>query len=138
MPGIFLCGLFRNPKLYLTIPNFPQIFFLKLRLHVKGQLISEWFKPSFVFETKKWNCLSTFHFLIAYSIHKSVLNLPYDLSNENADAKEDLQQLEYGNKIAILGKNFFGLSRLNEQTSKKENKLPTCSLISFKIYLGSI
>jgi len=39
----------------------------------------------------------------AYSIHKSVLNLPYDLTNENADAKEDLQQLEYGNKIAILG-----------------------------------
>ena len=56
---------------------------------------------------QKWNCLSTFHFLIcaAYSIHKSVLNLPYDLTNENADAKEDLQQLEYGNKIAILGKN---------------------------------
>jgi len=39
----------------------------------------------------------------AYSIHKSVLNLPYDLPNENEDAKEDLQQLEYGNKIAILG-----------------------------------
>ena len=57
----------------------------------------------------------------AYSIHKSVLNLPYDLPTENADAKEDLQQLEYGNKIAILGMIFFWLSRLNEQTSKREN-----------------
>ena len=40
----------------------------------------------------------------AYSIHKSVLNLPYELPNETEDIKEDLQQLEYGNKIAILGK----------------------------------
>jgi len=39
----------------------------------------------------------------AYSIHKSVLNLPYELPNETEDIKEDLQQLEYGNKIAILG-----------------------------------
>ena len=41
----------------------------------------------------------------AYSIHKSVLNLPYELPNETEDIKEDLQQLEYGNKIAILGIN---------------------------------
>ena len=38
----------------------------------------------------------------AYSIHKSVLNLPYELP-EDKDDKEDLLQLEYGNKIAILG-----------------------------------
>ena len=49
----------------------------------------------------------------AYSIHKSVLNLPYDLPTENADAKEDLQQLEYGNKIAILGKSQIFKSKLN-------------------------
>ena len=45
-----------------------------------------------------------YQFFQAYSIHKSVLNLPYDLPFENEDTKEDLQQLEYGNKIAILGK----------------------------------
>ena len=40
----------------------------------------------------------------AYSIHKSVMNLPYELPNDATDeTKEDLQQLEYGNKIAILG-----------------------------------
>lgn len=40
----------------------------------------------------------------AYSIHKSVLNLPNELPLEaEEDAKDDLLQLEYGNKIAILG-----------------------------------
>ena len=40
----------------------------------------------------------------AYSIHKSVMNLPYQLPNDaDNDMKDDLQQLEYGNKIAILG-----------------------------------
>lgn len=40
----------------------------------------------------------------AYSIHKSVLNLPHELpTGADDDAKEDLSQLEYGNKIAILG-----------------------------------
>ena len=73
---------------------------------------------------QKWNCLSTFHFLIcaAYSIHKSVLNLPYDLPTENADAKEDLQQLEYGNKIAILGENAFYLSPFIFTRAKKRSR----------------
>lgn len=40
----------------------------------------------------------------AYSIHKSVLNLPFELPEDaNEDTKDDLNQLEYGNKIAILG-----------------------------------
>ena len=40
----------------------------------------------------------------AYSIHKSVMNLPYELPNDTSeDIRDDLQQLEYGNKIAILG-----------------------------------
>merc|ERR1711894_101553 len=40
----------------------------------------------------------------AYSIHKSVMNLPYELPDPtDKEAKEDLLQLEYGNKIAILG-----------------------------------
>jgi decaprenyl-diphosphate synthase subunit 2 len=40
----------------------------------------------------------------AQSIHKTVLNLPHEIpNNADADTKDDLQQLEYGNKIAILG-----------------------------------
>lgn len=40
----------------------------------------------------------------AYSIHKSVLNLPFELPEDSSeDTKDDLNQLEYGNKIAILG-----------------------------------
>ena len=42
----------------------------------------------------------------AQAIHKSVLNLPISLSEEdekNESLKEDLSQLEYGNKLAILG-----------------------------------
>ena len=40
----------------------------------------------------------------AFSIHKSVMNLPYELPDPtDKEAKEDLLQLEYGNKIAILG-----------------------------------
>ena len=42
----------------------------------------------------------------AQAIHKSVLNLPLSLSEEDEqkeDLKEDLAQLEYGNKLAILG-----------------------------------
>ncbi len=40
----------------------------------------------------------------AYSVHKSVLNLPQALPQDASDdVKDDLQQLEYGNKIAILG-----------------------------------
>ena len=42
----------------------------------------------------------------AQAIHKSVLNLPISLSEEdekNDNLKDDLAQLEYGNKLAILG-----------------------------------
>ena len=43
----------------------------------------------------------------AQAIHKSVLNLPMTLSEEEASEneylKEDIAQLEYGNKLAILG-----------------------------------
>ena len=42
----------------------------------------------------------------AQAIHKSVLNLPISLSDEdenNDGLKDDLAQLEYGNKLAILG-----------------------------------
>ena len=42
----------------------------------------------------------------AQAIHKSVLNLPLSLSEEDEqkeDLKDDLAQLEYGNKLAILG-----------------------------------
>ena len=42
----------------------------------------------------------------AQAIHKSVLNLPITLSEEdqqNEGLKDDLSQLEYGNKLAILG-----------------------------------
>ena len=42
----------------------------------------------------------------AQAIHKSVLNLPISLSKEDEQKeyfKEDLAQLEYGNKLAILG-----------------------------------
>ena len=42
----------------------------------------------------------------AQAIHKSVLNLPITLSEEdqqNEGLKDDLGQLEYGNKLAILG-----------------------------------
>ena len=42
----------------------------------------------------------------AQAIHKSVLNLPISLSEEdqqNDGLKDDLAQLEYGNKLAILG-----------------------------------
>ena len=42
----------------------------------------------------------------AQAIHKSVLNLPISLSEEdekNQSLKDDLSQLEYGNKLAILG-----------------------------------
>jgi len=39
----------------------------------------------------------------SYSIHKSVMNLPFELPNESSeDTKDDLQKLEFGNKIAIL------------------------------------
>ena len=42
----------------------------------------------------------------AQAIHKSVLNLPLSLSEEDEqkeNLKDDLSQLEYGNKLAILG-----------------------------------
>ena len=42
----------------------------------------------------------------AQAIHKSVLNLPLKLSKEDQDQeylKEDIENLEYGNKLAILG-----------------------------------
>lgn len=40
----------------------------------------------------------------SYSIHKSVMNLPLDLpEGSSEEIKDDLFQLEYGNKIAILG-----------------------------------
>ena len=39
----------------------------------------------------------------SYSIHKSVMNLPFELPNDSSeDTKDDLQKLEFGNKIAIL------------------------------------
>jgi len=43
----------------------------------------------------------------AQTIHKSVLNLPFSLpageASSSPDLKEDLEELEYGNKLAILG-----------------------------------
>ena len=43
----------------------------------------------------------------AYSIHKSVLNLPTEMPPDIClETKDSLIQLEYGNKIAILGQSY--------------------------------